>query len=147
METVLFSPKSNDMSFNKRDLLKEISYKAALSSGPGGQHANKASTKVILEWNLEDTALFAEEQLTRLRQKLASHLTKENVLQLACEETRSQHNNKKIVTERFLQLIQSALKKPKKRKKPKPGKKFHKKRLEEKKRKAEKKANRKDPLK
>ncbi len=134
------------MSFQENKLIAELSYKAALSSGPGGQHANKASTKVMLEWDLEATAQFSETEINRLRQKLGNYLTKKGIVQLSCEETRSQHRNKDIVTRRFLHLVKTGLRQPKKRKKTKPGKKFHQKRLEEKKRQAEKKKNRKDPL-
>lgn len=133
--------------FDDGELIKEVSYKAVLSSGPGGQHANKASTKVVLEWDLNGTSQFSEEETDRLQEKLSSYLSKENVLQLACEETRSQHKNKAIVTDRFLHLVKTGLKKQKKRKKPKPGKKFHKNRLQEKKHQSEKKEKRKDPLK
>jgi len=134
------------MQFDKSKLIDEVTYKATLSGGPGGQHANKANTKIILEWDLGETALFSTSIINRLEERLGSYLTKENVLQLACAETRSQHTNKKIVTERFLHLVQTNLTPPKKRKKPKPGKKFHEKRLKEKKRQAEKKANRRNPL-
>lgn len=134
------------MQFYRSKLIAELTYKATLSGGPGGQHANKANTKIILEWDLEKTTLFSASTINQLKERLHSYLTKENVLQLTCAETRSQHTNKKIVTERLLHLIQTNLTPPKKRKKPKPGKKFHKKRLKEKKRQAEKKENRKNPL-
>lgn len=134
------------MKIEEEELLKELQFKATLSSGPGGQHANKANTKVILEWNLTDTRQLDKEHISLLQQKLSSYITKENILQLSCEETRSQHQNKAIVTQRFLHLVKTGLKKPKKRKKPRPGKKFHKNRLEQKKKVAEKKKNRKDPL-
>ncbi len=127
-------------------LLKEISYKAVLSSGPGGQHVNKTSSKVVLEWNLADTQCFSPEEIQRLQTKLSSYLNKENTLQISCSETRSQHKNKELVTQRFFHLLHEGLKRPKKRKKPKPGKKFHKNRLQEKKRQAEKKQRRKNPL-
>jgi len=134
------------MHFNQKQLLEEVNYKAVLSGGPGGQHANKANTKVILEWDLEQTSVFDEDQIERLKNKLQSYLTKDNVFQMASNESRSQHRNKDMVTQRFLNQLKTALKKRKKRKKTKPGKKYHEKRLQEKKRTAEKKANRKDPL-
>ncbi|HLS29284.1 MAG TPA: peptide chain release factor-like protein [Flavobacteriaceae bacterium] len=134
------------MHFNQKQLLEEVNYKAVLSGGPGGQHANKANTKVILEWDLKQTSVFDEDQIERLKKKLQSYLTKDNVFQMSSNESRSQHRNKDMVTQRFLNQLKTALKKRKKRKKPKPGKKYHEKRLQEKKRTAEKKANRKDPL-
>lgn len=133
--------------FKKEELQNELSYKAVLSGGPGGQHANKASTKVILEWKLDETQQFSEKEIRRLQHKLKSHLTKANILQLHCDETRSQHRNKAIVTKRFFHLVKTGLEKPKSRKRPKPGKKYHQKRLEDKKRRKEKKKWRQDPLK
>lgn len=132
---------------NEDGIIKELNFQASLSSGPGGQHVNKTNSKIILEWDLTQTSQFSEETINRLQKRLKSHLTKENILQLQCDKTRSQHQNKAIVIQRFLTLLKSGLKKRKKRKPPKPGKKFHKKRLEQKKYKAEKKKNRKNPLK
>lgn len=134
------------MEFDEEGLLKETTYKATLSGGPGGQHANKASTKIMLEWDLKTTQIFNEEQVKRLQKNLRSYLNKEDVLQLFSDETRSQHQNKNLADRRFLELIKNALKKPKKRKKTKPGKKYHLNRLKQKKQIAEKKALRKNPL-
>lgn len=131
------------MSFDPEAITKELTYKATMSGGPGGQHANRASTKVVLEWALNETSVLSEAECKRLQEKLASYITKNEVLQLSCEETRSQHKNKAIVTARLLHLIKTGLQRPKKRKDPKPGKKFHKKRLNQKKHQAEKKENRK----
>lgn len=134
------------MQFNKEKLLNEVDIKAVLSGGPGGQHANKTNTKVVLEWDLEISRIFSRDEKERLKKKLANRLTNENILQLSCEDTRSQYRNKIIVTSRFVQLIKQGLHVPKPRKKPKPGKKFHKKRLEQKRKQAEKKESRKNPL-
>ncbi len=134
------------MKFDKEKLLNEVKMKGVLSGGPGGQHANKANTKVVLEWNLEKTAIFSEKEKKRLRKNLRSQLSKEGIIQLSCEDTRSQYRNKIIAISRFTRLIKKGLHVPKTRKKPKPGKKFHEKRLREKHRNAEKKEHRKDPL-
>lgn len=134
------------MDFDKAQILSELTFKAVLSSGPGGQHANKTSSRVILSWNLDESTVFTEEQKQRLQKKLKSYLTKNNILQLTSEETRSQHKNKEIVIERFFELLEKGLKKRKKRVKPVPGKEYHEKRLQEKRRIAEKKAGRRDPM-
>ncbi len=130
---------------NEPVLLKEVEFKAVLSSGPGGQHANKTSTKVELYWNVEETAVFSQEEIERLLKNLKSRLTKENVLILSSDETRSQFQNKKTVIAKFLELVERGLKIPKKRKKTKPSKMAKLKRLKEKKFRAEKKERRKDP--
>ena len=131
---------------NKDQLLAELNFKAVLSGGPGGQHANKTSTKVVLEWNLVESALFSEEEKERLNQKLKNRITKDGILQLSSDHTRSQHKNKEIVQTRFLRLLEEGLKIPRKRKKTKPSKKAKLKRLQNKKHQADKKANRKNPL-
>ena len=81
----------------------------------------------------------------RIINKLSSRLTKENVLILQADESRSQHKNKELVTKRFFELLENALKTEKKRKRTKPTKSSVEKRLESKKKKALIKTNRKRP--
>jgi len=131
--------------FDEALLISELDFKAVRSSGAGGQHVNKTSTKVELTYGINDSVVFGEDQKTRLISNLKSRLTKDNVLLLQCDETRSQHKNKALVTERFLELIKQALKVPKSRKKTKVPKLAQRKRLATKKKIAEKKANRKPP--
>ncbi|MEN8187578.1 MAG: alternative ribosome rescue aminoacyl-tRNA hydrolase ArfB [Bacteroidota bacterium] len=127
-------------------LYTELKYTASRSSGPGGQHANKVSSKIQLLFDLEDSKAFTLEEKERLLKNLKPKLTKENVLILSSEESRSQHQNKEIVTKKFLEIIKNGLKVPKKRKITKPTKVSVKKRLEKKKRQALKKAQRRKPL-
>lgn len=131
--------------FSKEELVKEVDFKAVLSGGPGGQHANKTSTKVVLSWSLENSQIFTEEEKERLQNKLSSKLTKEQVLQLSSDHSRSQHKNKEVVIKKFLKLIEQGLHIPRKRKKTKPSRASKKKRLENKKRKSQLKVNRKKP--
>lgn len=131
----------------KNDLLDEAEFKAVLSSGPGGQHANKTSTKVVLNWSLANSQVFTQDQKERLEWKLNNRLTKNKVLQLSSDHTRSQHKNKEILVKRFFKILEDALKIPKKRKKTKPSRSAKLKRLKDKQIQSEKKANRKDPLK
>tara|TARA_R110000868_G_scaffold140737_1_gene356702 strand:+ start:30 stop:434 length:405 start_codon:yes stop_codon:yes gene_type:complete len=127
---------------NKEILLKELSYKAVRSCGAGGQHVNKVSSKIVLVFDV-----MASEGLTLLEKekiylKLANRLSKENILLLQCDESRSQHKNKELVLIRFFELLEKALKEAKKRKATKPSKSSIEKRLKSKKKAAEKKLNR-----
>ena len=131
--------------FDESLLISELNFKAVRSSGAGGQHVNKASSKVELTFNLNDSNVFDEDQKTRLISNLKSRLTKDLILILQCDESRSQHKNKALVIERFLGLIHQALKVPKKRKQTKIPESVKLKRLTSKKQLAEKKANRKPP--
>mgnify|MGYP001310041566 CR=1 FL=1 len=131
---------------HQEELLQEADFKAVLSSGPGGQHANKTSTKVVLDWSLANSEVFSEEQKERLEFKLKNRLTKENVLQLSSDHTRSQHKNKEILIKRFFKVLEDALTIQKPRKKTNPSKASKLRRLKNKRIYSEKKANRKNPL-
>ena len=127
------------------NILKELNFKAIRSSGAGGQHVNKTSSKIELTFDLENSNSLSDDEKTLLKTKLSSKLTNENVLILFCEETRSQHRNKDLAIKRFLGLIKTNLIRPKRRKKTKPSKGAIKKRLETKQRTSVKKALRKRP--
>ena len=124
-------------------LLKELKFKAVRSSGAGGQHVNKVASKVELIFDLQNSVCFTDEEKIVLLKNLQSKLTKEQILLLQCSESRSQHKNKEIAIERFLQIIINGLKVPKKRKPTKPSKASIQKRLEKKKQQAYKKVSRK----
>ena len=126
-------------------LLEELQFKTSRSSGPGGQHANKTESRVTVIFNLMASQAVTQAEKELLLAKLSSQLNQNGELQLSCEESRSQHKNKEIVTQRLLELLTKNLIVPKKRIKRKPSKIARLKRLEKKKRQAQKKLNRKKP--
>lgn len=128
-----------------KNILLELKFKAIRSSGAGGQHVNKTSSKIELTFDLENSLVLSEHQKTILKEKLVSKLTKEHVLILFCEDTRSQHKNKELAIKRFLKIIENGLKRPKKRKPTKPSFSSIKKKAENKQRNSLKKALRKKP--
>jgi len=130
---------------NSSVIISELTYKAVRSSGPGGQHVNKTSSKVAVYFSIENSQGLSETEKALLLKRLASRLTSDFVLVLKCSETRSQHRNKALVTKRLLQLLEANKKPAKKRKKTKPSKSAIEKRLRNKKQKALKKSNRKPP--
>ncbi len=130
---------------NQEIINTELKYTASRSSGPGGQHANKVSSKVQLIFDLENSKAFTEEEKLNLFKNLKNKLTKENYIIISSDESRSQHKNKKIITDRFFKIIQRGLFVPKERKTTKPNISSIKKRLERKKKQAYKKALRRKP--
>lgn len=130
---------------NVIEIIKELNFKAIRSSGAGGQHVNKVSSKIELTFNLENSNSISEKQKEFLKAKLQSKLTKENNLILFCDETRSQHRNKELVIKRFLNLLKTNLIRPKKRRPTKPTRASVKRKAESKKRTSVKKALRKKP--
>lgn len=131
--------------FDAAFLITELSFKAIRSSGAGGQHVNKTSSKVVLSWDLPNSQVFSENQKARLLKKLDNRLTTEGVLILSSDDSRSQHKNKDLVIKRFLELIKQGLIVPKKRRPTKVPRAVKLKRLSNKKKQADKKANRKPP--
>jgi len=130
----------------EQQLIQEVTYKAVRSSGAGGQNVNKVSSKVELHFFIEPSEALSEEEKALLLVKLQPRLTKNNELILQSDESRSQHKNKELVTQRFLEILREGLVKPKTRKKSKPSKASKLKRLREKKILSEKKKDRKNPL-
>ena len=130
---------------NPIDIIKELHFKGIRSSGAGGQHVNKTSSKVELTFDLESSNSLSDGEKILLKTKLSSKLTKENVLILFCDESRSQHRNKNIAIKRFLELLKTNLIRPKRRKATRPSKSSIKRKAENKKRVSVKKALRKKP--
>jgi len=110
------------MNLNKADLQKEVSYKTSRSGGKGGQNVNKVSTKVELLFPIETSLLFTDEEKALLISKLHSRFNKDGLLQIVCDEERSQLLNKEIALERLVQILGNALIVPKVRKKIKISK-------------------------
>ncbi|MBB1150616.1 aminoacyl-tRNA hydrolase [Myroides sp. NP-2] len=94
---------------NVQELIKELNFKAVRSGGAGGQHVNKVSSKVVLFWNLAESKVFSADEQSRLEKKLSNYQSKEGVIILSCEETRSQIKNKEIVIQKLVALIKVAL--------------------------------------
>ena len=130
---------------NTEEIYKELQFKAVRSSGAGGQHINKVSSKVILSFDLMKSQHFSENQKLLLLKNLSSRFTKEGTLQLSSDASRSQHTNKERVVKRFFSLIEKALIVPKKRKPKTISLAQKKKRLEAKQKQSLKKSFRKKP--
>ncbi len=101
------------------EILKEVKYSSSRSGGKGGQHANKTETRVELYFDVPASAHLTDEEKERLRKKLSGRMSREGVLRLEADDTRSQSMNKALVTARFLALLEEALKKEKPRRKTK----------------------------
>lgn len=125
------------------ELIKELKFRTSRSSGSGGQHVNKVSTKVELIFDIVGSKLLTPEQKLLLHENLSNRIDKLGQLHLFCEASRSQRLNKKAVLKKFEALVFKALNPPPKGKGAKPLKANKAKRLTAKRKHAEKKAFRK----
>lgn len=123
----------------KEHIINELKFKTSRSSGSGGQNVNKVSTKVELRFDVENSLLFSDIEKNRIKTKLKNRITNEGILILTSDSERTQLGNKKKVLELFFEILEKALRKPKKRIKTKPTRTSKEKRLKEKKIQSEKK--------
>ena len=103
-------------------ILKEFIFKAIRSSGAGGQHVNKVSSKVVLSFDIPNSEGLNAREKRLLRKSLASRLTSSETLIIACDDSKSQIQNKNKVIERFFNIINKGLIVPKRRIATKPTK-------------------------
>lgn len=121
---------------------EELVARATRSSGAGGQHVNKTSSRIQLSWDIGASPSLDGSQRERLLRKLAPRLTGDGVLTVTVSETRSQHRNREIAEERLNDVVNAALVVPKKRKATRPTRAAKEKRLDSKKLHSKKKRNR-----
>ena len=95
----------------------ELDIKASRSSGAGGQHVNKTSSKIEINWNVRDSRAITDEQRAILLERLASKLSNDGAIRIVASEMRSQKQNRQRAEARLADLVRRALT-PRKKRKP-----------------------------
>jgi len=114
--------------------LDELSFSAVRSGGPGGQNVNKVSTKVRLEFDVDNSPSLTDEQKEMIRKRLRNRISGEGILRVASQKSRQQASNREDVIRRFAGLLAGALQKRKRRRKTRVPRAAREERLESKKR-------------
>lgn len=115
----------------------ELTFRASRASGPGGQHVNKAATRIEVLWDVRGSDALSAPEKERVRTKLAARLDAEGRLVVASDARRSQLQNRETAVRRLERLVAQALAVPKPRKQTKPPKAAKERRLTHKKRRGE----------
>jgi ribosome-associated protein len=102
------------------------------ASGHGGQNVNKVSTAVELRFNVAQSSL-PDEVKQRLLSLAGKRVTAEGVLLIDSREHRTQGMNRQAARKRLLTLLQTAARRPLKRRATKPSRGARERRLEAKK--------------
>lgn len=111
----------------------ELDLSYSRSSGPGGQHVNKTSSKVSLRWSVAESASLTDRQRAMLLARLHARLVGEGELLINVESERSQVKNRQIARERLAEIVEKALRPTKSRVATKPTKGSQIRRVEDKK--------------
>ncbi len=115
---------------------EELEEAASRSGGPGGQHVNKASTRVTLRWNLRESHTLGPVRRARLVSRLGTRVTRAGDLIVHASRHRSRARNRELARERLAELVRDALHVQRKRVARKPSKASKARRIETKRRRA-----------
>ena len=109
----------------------EIEISAIRSQGAGGQNVNKVSSAIHLRFDINASSLpdVYKQRLLALRDH---RITREGVVIIKAQQSRSQDKNREAALKRLQALIQKVLATPKKRKATKPSKASQTKRMDSK---------------
>lgn len=119
--------------------VSEIEMRVSRSSGPGGQHAQKSSTRVEALFDVE-----ASQALTAVQKRRVLARTGP-VIRAVAQDERSQWRNRELAVERVADQLREALRVERRRVPTKPSAAAREKRLESKRRRSEVKRLRRSP--
>jgi ribosome-associated protein len=114
----------------------ELVWRFDPSGGPGGQHANKASTRAELSWDLATSPSVPDELRERIIERLGGRAPG-GILTVSVDETRSQWRNRAIARRRLAEILVDAARRPKRRIGTRPSRAAKRRRLERKRRRGE----------
>jgi ribosome-associated protein len=109
----------------------EIAFRVSRSSGPGGQHAQKSSTRVEALFDVEESGGLTARERRLVLERLGP------VVRAIAQDERSQLRNRELATDRILDQLREAVRVRRRRRPTAPTHASRERRLDEKKRRGE----------
>ena len=109
----------------------EVAFRFSRSSGPGGQHAQKSSTRVEALFDVAESNGLTERERTVVLDRLGP------VVRAVAQDERSQLRNRELATERILEQLRAATRIRRARRPTAPTRAAQERRLDEKRRRGE----------
>jgi ribosome-associated protein len=106
----------------------EVRIRVSRSSGPGGQHANTAETRVEALFDVDASSALTQRQKQRVRSRVGP------LVRAVAQDERSQARNRELAVERLVGKLREALKVERRRVATRPTKASVERRLESKRR-------------
>jgi ribosome-associated protein len=109
---------------------RDLTVRTDTAGGPGGQHANRARSRVTVELDLRSAASFDDASRARLREVFG------DVVRATSSTSRRQGENRRLAEERLLRRLAVALERPVARRATRPTRASVERRLADKRRRA-----------
>jgi len=117
----------------------ELTFRVSRSSGPGGQHAQKSSTRVEALYDVAASTGLTEPERNRVLARLGP------VVRAVAQDERSQARNKELATERVVEQVREAARQRRSRRPTAPTQSSREQRLDSKRRQSDLKRLRRAP--
>ena len=119
--------------------LEEVELRASRSGGPGGQHANKTSSRIEAIFDVRTSSALSESQKSRIAARLGPRVT------AVAQDSRGQARNRALALERLRDRLADSLAPRKRRRATRPSRGAKERRLESKRRQSQRKQQRRKP--